>query len=139
MGGPDHDILDGDIPDGIPHTDTFSLSHQSLSQIPHFGFDHFVANFPQELGEFTAIPCFEPEGNPVVHDRHPVRGDRMRGLHRDAAGHGRRDRDLDGDLQPADAVSELDLNLSGQAIRLPGETGGSGLREIISTRSWYPC
>lgn len=63
MGGPDHDILDGEIPDGsVPHTDNFSLSQQSLSQLPHFGFDHFVSNFPQELGEFTAIPCFEPDG-----------------------------------------------------------------------------
>ena len=26
---------------------------------PHFAFDHFVSNFPQELDEFTAIPCFE--------------------------------------------------------------------------------
>lgn len=34
----------------------------SASQMPSFGFDHFVSNFPQELGEFTAIPCFESEG-----------------------------------------------------------------------------
>jgi len=32
------------------------------SQMPHFGFEGFVSNFPQELGEFTAIPCFEGEG-----------------------------------------------------------------------------
>ncbi|KAJ5287355.1 hypothetical protein N7478_003041 [Penicillium angulare] len=67
MGGPDHELLDDGIPDsGISNPDHFSLSHQSLSQMPHFGFDHFVSNFPQELGEFTAIPCFEPDnqGNP---------------------------------------------------------------------------
>ncbi|KAJ5634373.1 hypothetical protein N7528_002215 [Penicillium herquei] len=67
IGGPDQEILNGDIPDGgISTSDNFSLSHQSLSQMPHFGFDHFVSNFPQELGEFTAIPCFETDnqGNP---------------------------------------------------------------------------
>lgn len=65
--GPDQDILDGDMPSsGLSTSDNFSLSHPSLSQMPHFGFDHFVSNFPQELGEFTAIPCFEPDnqGNP---------------------------------------------------------------------------
>ncbi|KAJ5219493.1 uncharacterized protein N7498_001592, partial [Penicillium cinerascens] len=30
-------------------------------QLAHWGFDHFVSNFPQELGEFTAIPCFETD------------------------------------------------------------------------------
>lgn len=67
ISGPDQDILDGDIPSsGLSASDNFSLSHPSLSQMPHFGFDHFVSNFPQELGEFTAIPCFEPDnqGNP---------------------------------------------------------------------------
>ncbi|KAJ5189442.1 Transcription factor [Penicillium cf. griseofulvum] len=51
------------IPEGeeVPLSDNFSISQQSLSQMPHFGFDHFVSNFPQELGEFTAIPCFEPD------------------------------------------------------------------------------
>lgn len=33
----------------------------TISSLPHFGFDHFVSNFPQELDEFTAIPCFENE------------------------------------------------------------------------------
>ncbi|KAJ5327965.1 hypothetical protein N7452_008355 [Penicillium brevicompactum] len=42
-------------------SDPFSMSQQSLSHMPHFGFDHFVSNFPQELGEFTAIPIFEPD------------------------------------------------------------------------------
>ncbi|KAJ5136480.1 hypothetical protein N7448_005034 [Penicillium atrosanguineum] len=62
IGAPE-EILEGDIPSA---SDNFSISHQSLSQMPHFGFDHFVSNFPQELGEFTAIPCFEPDaqGNP---------------------------------------------------------------------------
>lgn len=41
----------------------FSAS-ASLSQMPTFGFDHFVSNFPQELDEFTAIPCFESENQP---------------------------------------------------------------------------
>ncbi|KAJ5899420.1 hypothetical protein N7495_004164 [Penicillium taxi] len=40
--------------------DNFS-SLQPLSQVGHFGFDHFVSNFPQELGEFTAIPCFDSD------------------------------------------------------------------------------
>lgn len=67
IGVPDQNILDADIPSsGLTASDNFPLSHQSLSQMPHFGFDHFVSNFPQELGEFTAIPCFEPDtqGNP---------------------------------------------------------------------------
>ncbi|KAJ5595009.1 uncharacterized protein N7459_001217 [Penicillium hispanicum] len=41
LGRPDEELLDGDL---------------SL-----WGFDHFVSNFPQELGEFTAIPCFETD------------------------------------------------------------------------------
>lgn len=62
IGGPDHNILEGDVPSGgLSASDNFSISHQSLSQMPHFGFDHFVSNFPQELGEFTAIPCFESD------------------------------------------------------------------------------
>ncbi|OJJ45362.1 hypothetical protein ASPZODRAFT_17578 [Penicilliopsis zonata CBS 506.65] len=32
-----------------------------LSQMAHFGLDHFVSNFPQELDEFNAIPCFDSE------------------------------------------------------------------------------
>jgi hypothetical protein len=67
IGGMDQDLLEGDMPSsGLSASDNFSLSHPSLSQMPHFGFDHFVSNFPQELGEFTAIPCFEPDnqGNP---------------------------------------------------------------------------
>ncbi|KAI9925177.1 hypothetical protein ASPWEDRAFT_705678 [Aspergillus wentii DTO 134E9] len=46
--------------DTIAGSSDFSTPHP-LSQMPHFGFDHFVSNFPQELGEFTAIPCFENE------------------------------------------------------------------------------
>jgi hypothetical protein len=59
-GGPDQELAEGDVP-GSALSDTFSISQQSLSHMPHFGFDHFVSNFPQELGEFTAIPCFEPD------------------------------------------------------------------------------
>ncbi|OQD61841.1 hypothetical protein PENPOL_c015G08210 [Penicillium polonicum] len=56
--GPNQSIPEGEE---VSLPDTFSISQQSLSQMPHFGFDHFVSNFPQELGEFTAIPCFEPD------------------------------------------------------------------------------
>lgn len=69
LGGPDQDILGADVPgSALSASDNFSVSHQSLSQMPHFGFDHFVSNFPQELGEFTAIPCFEPDvqGHPGI-------------------------------------------------------------------------
>lgn len=58
-GRPDQDI-ENEVP-GSVLSDSFSISQQSLSHMPHFGFDHFVSNFPQELGEFTAIPCFEPD------------------------------------------------------------------------------
>lgn len=62
LGDPNQDILGGDIStSGLLVPENFSVSQQSLSQMPHFGFDHFVSNFPQELGEFTAIPCFETE------------------------------------------------------------------------------
>ncbi|GLA12768.1 hypothetical protein AnigIFM63309_007604 [Aspergillus niger] len=49
----------------LPDSSEFSVSHP-LSQMPHFGLDHFVSNLPQELGEFTAIPCFEPDGQPSL-------------------------------------------------------------------------
>ncbi|KAJ5173271.1 hypothetical protein N7492_005864 [Penicillium capsulatum] len=61
IGGPDPGILEGDVPSNDLSADNFSMSHHALSQMPHLGFDHFVSNFPQELGEFTAIPCFEPD------------------------------------------------------------------------------
>lgn len=41
----------------IPGQSAFSPAN------PHFAFDHFVSNFPQELDEFTAIPCFEIDGH----------------------------------------------------------------------------
>lgn len=65
IGEPDQGIMEGDVPSSGLSADNF-ITHNSLSQIPHLGFDHFVSNFPQELGEFTAIPCFEPDtqGNP---------------------------------------------------------------------------
>lgn len=59
-GAPDQELGEGDVP-GTALSDPFSMSQQSLSHMPHFGFDHFVSNFPQELGEFTAIPIFEPD------------------------------------------------------------------------------
>lgn len=52
------------LPTDLPGSE-FSTSH-SLSHMPTFGFDHFVSNFPQELGEFTAIPCFETEAQQGV-------------------------------------------------------------------------
>lgn len=49
----------------VPHPDITSpsdfLTPHTFSQMPHIGLDHFVSNLPQELGEFTAIPCFETE------------------------------------------------------------------------------
>ncbi|KAJ9212789.1 transcriptional regulator family: Fungal Specific TF [Paecilomyces variotii] len=41
-----------------PHATEFSVSPPSRS-MPTFAFEGFVSNFPQELGEFNAIPCFE--------------------------------------------------------------------------------
>ena len=40
-----------------PHFET----SPTASHIPHFGFDGLISNFPLELDEFTAIPCFETE------------------------------------------------------------------------------
>ncbi|RDW81410.1 Zn(II)2Cys6 transcription factor [Aspergillus mulundensis] len=49
----------------VPHHDITSpsdfLTPHAFSAMPHIGLDHFVSNLPQELGEFTAIPCFETE------------------------------------------------------------------------------
>ncbi|KAJ5105703.1 hypothetical protein NUU61_003050 [Penicillium alfredii] len=60
--GPDQEVFPSDgSGTGLSASENFSISQESLSQMPHFGFDHFVSNFPQELGEFTAIPCFEPD------------------------------------------------------------------------------
>lgn len=56
-----NDAMDADVVSAdLATSSDFSPSNQ-LAQIPHFGLDHFVSNFPQELGEFTAIPCFEPD------------------------------------------------------------------------------
>ncbi|KAJ5550050.1 hypothetical protein N7535_002006 [Penicillium sp. DV-2018c] len=63
-GGSGHGVLEDDVPGGLP--DAFNIPQHSLSHIPHFGFDHFVSNFPQELGEFTAIPCFEPDAQTAL-------------------------------------------------------------------------
>lgn len=43
------------------HTVSSDFSPTGIPTLPHFGFDHFVSNFPQELDEFTAIPCFETD------------------------------------------------------------------------------
>jgi hypothetical protein len=42
----------------LPHQLDFTHS-TGLPQTPHFGFEGFISNFPQELDEFTAIPCFD--------------------------------------------------------------------------------
>lgn len=40
---------------------THSPNTGALPQAPHFGFEGFISNFPQELDEFTAIPCFDTD------------------------------------------------------------------------------
>lgn len=55
--------MEADVASADLAASDFSTSNP-LSHVPHFGFDHFVSNFPQELGEFTAIPCFESDGTP---------------------------------------------------------------------------
>ncbi|KAL4885612.1 hypothetical protein BJY04DRAFT_231063 [Aspergillus karnatakaensis] len=52
------------------------LAHHTLSTMPHIGFDHFVSNLPQELGEFTAIPCFETETGQMQGDGPGLKNDR---------------------------------------------------------------
>ncbi|KAJ5168637.1 uncharacterized protein N7482_004231 [Penicillium canariense] len=62
LGSPHHELIEnGFTGSGLSGADNYSISQQSLSQLPHLELDHFVSNFPQELGEFTAIPCFEPD------------------------------------------------------------------------------
>jgi hypothetical protein len=36
-----------------------SASTAGIPQVPQFGFEGFISNFPQELDEFTAISCFD--------------------------------------------------------------------------------
>lgn len=45
----------------VPHVDFAHSPAGSVTQPPHFGFDGFISNFPQELDEFAAIPCFDAE------------------------------------------------------------------------------
>ena len=65
--------------------------------------------------------------------------DRSRGLRRDAADLGGVRRNVDGDVQPADDFSELDLRLK----RDPPAQRQRGLNRlrwtVTSTRSWCPC
>ncbi|KAL4804331.1 fungal-specific transcription factor domain-containing protein [Aspergillus unguis] len=55
------------IHSAVPHSeiaspsDIFSPHAFAQMQMPNIGLDHFVSNLPQELGEFTAIPCFETD------------------------------------------------------------------------------
>lgn len=45
----------------MPQVDFGHSPAGSAAQPPHFGFDGFISNFPQELDEFAAIPCFDAE------------------------------------------------------------------------------
>ncbi|EED22160.1 C6 transcription factor (PrnA), putative [Talaromyces stipitatus ATCC 10500] len=38
-----------------------SANSAGLPPMPHFGFEGFISNFPQELDEFTAISCFDSD------------------------------------------------------------------------------
>lgn len=38
-----------------------STNPAGLPQVPQFGFEGFISNFPQELDEFTAISCFDSD------------------------------------------------------------------------------
>lgn len=58
----------------IPGQSAFSPAN------PHFAFDHFVSNFPQELDEFTAIPCFEIDGHQAQPSGQPSGQTQARGL-----------------------------------------------------------
>ncbi|KAL4782453.1 hypothetical protein BJX76DRAFT_349359 [Aspergillus varians] len=49
------------IPQSDITTPSDFLTPDTFSQMPHIGLDHFVSNLPQELGEFTAIPCFDTD------------------------------------------------------------------------------
>ncbi|KAL4962157.1 Zn(II)2Cys6 transcription factor [Aspergillus stella-maris] len=67
LGGPGAGPSQQTIPNtALSHADMTSpsefLTPHTFGTVPHIGFDHFGANFPQELGEFTAIPCFETDG-----------------------------------------------------------------------------
>jgi hypothetical protein len=50
---------------GTPAPHQLDMVHSpitgALPQTPHFGFEGFISNFPQELDEFTAIPCFDTD------------------------------------------------------------------------------
>ncbi|PLB39593.1 Zn(II)2Cys6 transcription factor [Aspergillus candidus] len=60
------DSMEGEIAGSdLTGTTAYSAAHHgtNLSEMPAFGFDQYVSNLPQELGEFTAIPCFETDPN----------------------------------------------------------------------------
>jgi hypothetical protein len=52
-------------PDGASLFHQLDMAHSAssggLSQVPQFGFEGFISNFPQELDEFTAISCFDSD------------------------------------------------------------------------------
>ncbi|KAK1149188.1 hypothetical protein N8T08_006408 [Aspergillus melleus] len=56
-----NDPMEGDVANTDITGSSGFTSHPTLSEMPPFGFDHFVSNLPQELGEFNAIPCFETD------------------------------------------------------------------------------
>ncbi|KAL4929092.1 Zn(II)2Cys6 transcription factor [Aspergillus undulatus] len=70
--GPGPNSLAANTAMSHPHTDiditspSDFLTPHAFSTVPHIGFDHFGANFPQELGEFTAIPCFETDNQQTL-------------------------------------------------------------------------
>ncbi|ODM17390.1 hypothetical protein SI65_07065 [Aspergillus cristatus] len=70
-------------PDDFPahhhhHPPSSDFSPTGIPTLPHFGFDHFVSNFPQELDEFTAIPCFETDPAASVQQPGQSRGQGQR-------------------------------------------------------------
>lgn len=52
-------------PDDTSDFHQLDMAHSAVSagipQIPQFGYEGFISNFPQELDEFTAISCFDSD------------------------------------------------------------------------------
>ena len=44
-----------------PQMETIPPHDGGFADVPHFGYEGFISNFPQELDEFNAIPCFDTE------------------------------------------------------------------------------
>ncbi|KKK22102.1 putative C6 transcription factor (PrnA) [Aspergillus ochraceoroseus] len=70
-----HDQMETTVlPNGNTSTSPDFLMSHTLSQMPHIGYDQFVSTLPQELGEFTAIPCFEADPQNLSGDIKPDTG-----------------------------------------------------------------